>query len=393
MGLALASENDPTMQSGARSDITRVLRERVAVEVAASRARVGDHRRAAVAALANVAVLWGSTIWLIFGARNWIAEGAGLVVCGLAVAHSIMRVHGYLHRREWSRVWLWDAMVRTLHPFLLRDWWRAKHHDSHHGATNVEGLDDDLATSRLVRVAPSARWRRWHRFQHRYVFLLAPFLLPAMAAKSSWYALTGRVGDLARTERPTHRATMVMLIDQWWHVGLVAVMALLRHSVIDVAGAFVVVMAIAGTVLLVVFSVQHTTQITTFPPAWGQISSREEQIIWALRGTANVATGSRVLSAFTAHLNHHVEHHLFPSIESRHLPAVRRAVRSVCSDFDLVYLEFPTYRAAIRSWLKYLRAMGRAPEAVPVAGKWPPRPFHRSSSAPERQVIEEKGPR
>ena len=364
MGLALATEHDPSTQQAQRPDLVTELREQVATTLSAARARRSDLRTATIALALNIIALWGSTAWLVFVAEGWIAVTAGVIVTGLTLAHSIMRVHGCFHRRDWGPAWLWNSVVSLLHPFLLRDWWRAKHHESHHGATNVEGLDDDLATSRLLRIAPGAPWRTWQRYQHWYVFLLAPFLLLSMAGKSSWFALTGRVGTLPDSVRPSRRHAARMLVDQWWQVALVAGVACLRHPVLNVIGAGASAAAIAGIVLLLVFSVQHTTVITVFPPADVPLTSYQRQVTWALRGTANVATRSRLVSAYTANLNHHVEHHLFPSVESRHLPAIARVVRSVCADHDIEYLEFTSYRQAIGAWLAYLRQMGRAPAAA-----------------------------
>ena len=50
--------------------------------------------------------------------------------------------------------------------------WRQKHNVLHHGYTNVLGLDEDLESGGLLRLAPGQPRRRLHRLQHLYVWAL-----------------------------------------------------------------------------------------------------------------------------------------------------------------------------------------------------------------------------
>src|SRR3954463_14796817 len=74
--------------------------------------------------------------------------------------------------------------------------WRLKHNVMHHTYTNVAGLDDDLESgSPHLRLAPWQPRRRFHRFQHLYVwFLYAVFPLKWWFVDDVLELTSGRVG-------------------------------------------------------------------------------------------------------------------------------------------------------------------------------------------------------
>jgi linoleoyl-CoA desaturase len=55
-----------------------------------------------------------------------------------------------------------------------------------------------------------------------------------------------------------------------------------------------------------------------------------------------------------------VEHHLFPKISHVHYPEINKIVKQTCEEFNVMYKEFPTVLAAIRSHLIHLKNAGIA---------------------------------
>src|SRR5690606_17745347 len=49
--------------------------------------------------------------------------------------------------------------------------WKITHNVIHHTYTNIDGVDEDLTVSPLLRLSPGAPLRWFHRYQHRYAFL------------------------------------------------------------------------------------------------------------------------------------------------------------------------------------------------------------------------------
>jgi linoleoyl-CoA desaturase len=50
--------------------------------------------------------------------------------------------------------------------------WKIKHNILHHTYTSVDGIDDDIAKSPLMRQCTTQKWVPAHRFQHIYVVLV-----------------------------------------------------------------------------------------------------------------------------------------------------------------------------------------------------------------------------
>src|SRR5688500_11403330 len=50
--------------------------------------------------------------------------------------------------------------------------WKIKHNIIHHTYTNVDGIDDDIALTKLLRQADTQKWTPKHRFQHIYVIAI-----------------------------------------------------------------------------------------------------------------------------------------------------------------------------------------------------------------------------
>jgi linoleoyl-CoA desaturase len=74
-----------------------------------------------------------------------------------------------------------------------------------------------------------------------------------------------------------------------------------------------------------------------------------------IKTTANFATRNKVISWLVGGLNFQIEHHLFPKISHVHYPAISEIVRSVCSEYQLQYIEYPTMRKAVVEHVRFLR--------------------------------------
>jgi len=69
---------------------------------------------------------------------------------------------------------------------------------------------------------------------------------------------------------------------------------------------------------------------------------------------------SRPIGWLMGGLNHQIEHHLAPGVPHPAYPAMADRVRDVCAKRQLAYRVHPTFRAAVASHARWLRAMGRA---------------------------------
>ena len=85
----------------------------------------------------------------------------------------------------------------------------------------------------------------------------------------------------------------------------------------------------------------------------------EDWTIHQLKTTANFARNNRVLSWFVGGLNHQIEHHLFPMICHVHYKELSKIVKDTAKEFNVMYLEIPTFRKAILLHIKELKVLGK----------------------------------
>jgi fatty acid desaturase len=71
--------------------------------------------------------------------------------------------------------------------------------------------------------------------------------------------------------------------------------------------------------------------------------------------TRNLGT-SRVCDIVFGGLNNHIEHHLFPSMPTAHLPKARRITRAFCKEHGIAYREMGWFAAA-REVTQHFKAM------------------------------------
>jgi linoleoyl-CoA desaturase len=124
---------------------------------------------------------------------------------------------------------------------------------------------------------------------------------------------------------------------------------------------FILMQMIAGFLLSVIFQLAHVVEDTTYvlPDEEGNIENS-----WAvhqLYTTANFAKRRKFLSWFIGGLNYQIEHHLFPYISHVHYPKIAEIVKKTAQEFQLPYFEYQTFREAVASHWRQLRALGRKP--------------------------------
>jgi linoleoyl-CoA desaturase len=372
VGTAMGSVTAPRATTGDRprrvryardEEFRRVLQQRV-------RARLEQHPARENLGLLGQMVIAGVWFYASYAVLVFVplppwAVAIGVVSLGLATAGLLMMVvHTVTHRAVSSRRWLNDGIgwLTSASLAISPDWWQAKHSGLHHPFTNVVGFDDDIDLGSIARVTPGQEWKPWHRYQHIYAFVLSPLMYLNMVLTADLrFIFTGRVGA-RRVEQPTLKRTARLLAKKLGGVTVLLAVAFLQRPAIGVVISTVVAALIAGAVLAIVFQVQHCVEGTVFvepDTATGEVGRS-----WAVtqaEAAADFGTGNRLLTWYSGALNYHVEHHLFPHVAHNRLPELRPIVRATCAEFGVHQVEFPTFRAAVRSHVRFLKRLGRRP--------------------------------
>ena len=302
--------------------------------------------------------LWLGTsyVLLVFGGpAAWqalpLAVSLGLAIAG--IGFNVM--HDGSHGSYSTRPWLNRLMARSLDLLGGSSFvWQRKHNVLHHTWPNVEGVDDDLDTGALARLSTGQTRRSYHRLQHLYMWPLYAFL----AVKWQLFDDFTTIAAGRMSGRPFPRPRGVELVTfvggKLVFFSLAFGLPLLFHPVGTVLGAYLLVSAVAGLTLSVVFQLAHCVPEAEAGRELGSWAARQ------VRSSVDFAHQNRLLGWYVGGLNMQIEHHLFPQICHLHYPALAPIVEGTCREFGVRYTVHRTFRSAVAAHYRHLRALGRA---------------------------------
>lgn len=293
--------------------------------------------------------------------------GLALVLCALlgltisSIGFNVM--HDACHGSYSSRRWVNELLGLSLNALGGNAFfWKQKHNILHHTYTNIEGADDDIAQSKLLRQSPTQEWMPIHRYQHIYLTLAYSLTL------FMWVA----VRDFDKYFKRRIHNTPLQPMDRKEHITFWAskVLYLLFYIVLPILVVgplawligYGVMGLVTGIVLSYVFQLAHAVEGPEFDSV-----GMDDKVIeteWAvhqLKTTANFAPRNKILSWFVGGLNFQVEHHLFPRISHIHYPQLSKIVQEQCRQFGLPYHCFPTMSMAVVSHVRTMKKLGQRP--------------------------------
>lgn len=298
-----------------------------------------------------------------------ILAGIGLcAILGLILASIGFNVmHDACHGSYSTKGWVNEFMGLSLNALGGNAFiWKFKHNIIHHTYTNVDGIDDDIAKSPIMRQCPSQKWVPAHRFQHIYVVLV--YAISSIA----WVAMMDFNKYFKRkiVSTPLQKMDIKEHIIFWLSKALYVVFYVLIPAYFVGWGTWAVgylSMAVTlGLVLAIVFQLAHVVEHAEFVHIEENdtVKLDEEWAIHQVKTTANFARSNKLISWYVGGLNFQVEHHLFPRVSHIHYPAISKIVKSTCQEFGIPYNEFPTMARAISSHFKMMRQLGRRPQTA-----------------------------
>ncbi|QEH39553.1 acyl-CoA desaturase [Chitinophaga sp. XS-30] len=277
-------------------------------------------------------------------------------------------MHDACHGSYSTKGWVNDALGLTLNALGGNAFiWKQKHNIIHHTYTNVDGLDDDIAKSPLMRQCSTQQWVPMHRLQHFYVVLVYGI------SSFAWVFIMDFVKYLSSKVYRTPLQKMTFSDHFVFWMSKVLYVAFYIVLPIYVVGAqtwviwFVSMHLVMGFTLAIVFQLAHVVEETEFEAVGDDdMIIENEWAIHQIKTTANFSPGDKVVSWFVGGLNYQVEHHLFPRVSHVHYPALSKIVEEKCREFNLPYNSLPTMGAAVRSHFRFMRMLGMKPQVVPA---------------------------
>jgi len=290
-----------------------------------------------------------------------LAVGFGLVLSFIAFNVMHDANHGSFSTKKWVNELMGYTMnVLGSDAFI----WKMKHNILHHTYTNVDGLDDDMSKSPILRMSPTQRWVPAHKFQFIYMFLIYSI------STILWVFLTDMAKYFTRkiivTEmKLTAKEHIIFWISKVFYVAVYMVIPAVLLGWQTWLVGYLVMNVTMGITFAFVFQTAHIVEKTEFEKAEEKPKTIEyEWAIHELKTTANFAMNNKVVSWFVGGLNFQVEHHLFTRVSHVHYPAIAKIVKAHCEKFDVPYHYYNTMTGAVISHIRLMKQLGN--EDVPA---------------------------
>jgi linoleoyl-CoA desaturase len=326
--------------------------------------KTGDWRLYSKTIILVVTALTMYGLLMFADLQNWQAL-LTCVVFGTSLASIGFNVmHDANHGSYSTKPLLNDFLGLSLNALGASSYlWKQKHNIIHHTYTNVDGIDDDIAKSPIIRHCESQKWVPAHKIQYLY-------LLPVYALSTIFW-----IYIMDFTKYFTHK---IFTTDAWkmslknhvifWatkilYITFYIVLPIMVWGVLPWLVGYLVLNAVMGLILSLVFQLAHVVENTEFEHVPLDATKHIESA-WAehqIRTTANFAMGNKVISWFVGGLNYQVEHHLFPKVSHIHYPAISKIVMEKCREFNLPYNKYDTMSAAIASHFRVMKQLGKKP--------------------------------
>lgn len=296
----------------------------------------------------------------------WSFMGFALAGIGMSVMHDAN--HGAFSKNKTLNYFMGHSL-NLLGGSVCN--WKMQHNVLHHTYTNVANMDEDIDDKLLMRFCPHSERKAYHRFQFIYVvFFYSILTLYWVTLKDFVQFIQYRKHKTFCEEKKSsvRKFTQIILLKVvYFFTTLYLPIAIIGLPVgITIAG-FVIMQAIAGFILALIFQLAHTVEGTSHPLPNEEGIIENDWAIHQLQTTANFARKSKWISWYVGGLNFQVEHHLFPYISHVHYPEIAEIVKETAEEFGVAYLENQTLMSAVGSHFAFLYQLGKPdPVAIPA---------------------------
>ena len=291
----------------------------------------------------------GSSIGWLFTA--YIGVGITSIMLFLNVVHDA--AHNALFRnRTLNKICVHFLEMMGTNSFI----WKMRHVRLHHSYPNIPTWDCDVEQSNIAKIFPNANSFWYNRYQHLY--------LPVMYFMYTLNWLFVRdFRDFFNGDRIVRKAVTIpkieyvkLFVSKILYIGymLALPMLILPVAWYWVFLAFLAMHFVTSGMGLVALLSTHAGEhaIWTYPEPDGRVKNT-----WAyhqMLSTNDFAPENKLINFTYGCFNHHVAHHLFPTVSHVHYPAITRIIRDFAQENNLPYRCY-NVPEAITSHFKLLR--------------------------------------
>jgi linoleoyl-CoA desaturase len=291
----------------------------------------------------------------------WIIMGLSMAGIGMSVMHDAN--HGAYTSKAKLNKWI-GYSLNLLGGSIFN--WKLQHNILHHTYTNIAGMDDDIDEKLGMRFSPHTEQKKIQKVQFVYAFFLYSIITLYWVTLKDFiqFARYTREGVNAGNKKENFINILRIVGLKILYYAVVFGIPIFFSSVpfLQILWGFLLMHAVAGLILSVVFQLAHTVEGTSHPTPDENGTIANNWAIHQMNTTKNFSRKSKWISWYVGGLNFQVEHHLFPKICHVHYPEIAHIVKETAEEYGVPYLESPTFMEALDSHIKTLKRFGHIPK-------------------------------
>eukprot|EP01126_Amoeba_proteus_P016435 TRINITY_DN1760_c0_g1_i14.p1 TRINITY_DN1760_c0_g1~~TRINITY_DN1760_c0_g1_i14.p1 ORF type:complete len:443 (+),score=38.43 TRINITY_DN1760_c0_g1_i14:548-1876(+) len=251
-----------------------------------------------------------------------------------------------------SSIWVY------LYPYFSSPTtWDHQHVIGHHIFTNIFKKDPDLNHGMpAFRLHTRFTYRPWFRFQMLWVWFVWMVSTFYLSIVYDWTGLTTGMYHGVLPYQHLSRLRMAgHLFGRVMSVFLTCGIPFALFPFWQALSWSVSFYAVFGFCFMLVTQVNHIVEECVE-------SAAEPNECWAIhqvKTSHNFSHGSWLWWMLSGGLNYQIEHHLFPGINSNHLPGLAPIVQELCQKYGIPYQYSPNYFSAV---VRYLKVVAKGSE-------------------------------
>jgi linoleoyl-CoA desaturase len=293
----------------------------------------------------------------------WFIMGLGMSGLGMVTMHDAN--HGSFSKHRWVNRFFGNSM------YLLGGYppnWRYQHNTLHHGFTNIEGHDEDIAPPGILRFSPHRPLKRIHRYQYIYAWLFYSLMSISwiIAKDFKRFKKYKEMGAKLSSKRKYNSLLVNIIISKVVYYSVFMIIPLLTIPVTWywIVVGFLIMHFTSGLVLSSIFQTAHVVPSSEYPVPDGNGNLDKNWAVHQLYTTTDYSPKSRIFSWLIGGLNYQVEHHLFPNISHIHYRNISKIVQSKAKEYGLPYHVNKSFVKAVSQHIKMLKLLGEFQNTV-----------------------------
>ncbi|MBN1950260.1 MAG: acyl-CoA desaturase [Bacteroidales bacterium] len=295
----------------------------------------------------------------------WVVMGLGMSGIGLVTMHDAN--HGSFSEHRWVNHLFGDSL------YLLGGFppnWRYQHNTLHHGYTNVEGHDEDIAHGGILRFSPHKPLKKVHKYQFIYAWFFYGLMTFSWVTVKDFKQLRNYEKEGATLNSSGNYQTLytklVIAKILYYTTFIVLPLLFVPLAWYWILTGFLLMHFTGGLVLTTIFQTAHVVPTSDYPLPDDNNELNNNWAVHQLYTTSDFAPGSRIFSWLIGGLNYQVVHHLFPNISHVHYRNLAKIVKKTAEKHQLPYHVNKTFPGAVYQHALMLKSLGRRKNMQPM---------------------------